>query len=217
MDAVMDREIDARELVSRARDGDRAAFEELVDRYRGRIAAFLRSRLGEELSRRVDMEDLLQEVFLRAYTSLGRFHWAGDDAFFRWLSVIARHAIHEAARRHGRELLLPSDADLSSAEISPFRVLRRAERMARLRMALDRLKPAHREVILLARIQRLPVREVAERMGRSPNATTQLLLRALEKLKAAFGDTESLSLPDERLIEETGAEDAENAEGADDA
>jgi hypothetical protein len=37
--------------------------------------------------------------------------------------------------------------------------------------------------------------EIAKRMGRSPNAVAQVLGRALEKLKAEFGDTESLSLP----------------------
>ena len=198
----MDEQRVSQVLVTRAQGGDREAFDELAERYRGRIAALISSRLGDQLARRVDMNDLLQEVFLRAFSSLPRFHWSGDEAFFRWLSVIARHVLQETARREGRELLLPSDEDLTSNGVSPARALVRRERMACLKTALDALKPEHRKVILLARVRRLPVREVAEQMDRTPKATTQLLLRALEKLKEAFGDTESLSLPDESLLDE---------------
>jgi len=77
--------------------------------------------------------------------------------------------------------------------------LRREERFAQLQRALDGLGPEDREVILLARIQGLPLKEIATRMGRSHAAVAQLLSRALRKLKRSFGDTESLHLPDRSL------------------
>ena len=78
----------------------------------------------------------------------------------------------------------------------------RAERFDRLKVALDTLKPDHREVILLARIRRLPIEDVAKRMGRSPDAVGHLLRRAIQKLKISFGDTDSFRLPDRSLLDE---------------
>jgi RNA polymerase sigma-70 factor (ECF subfamily) len=204
MAELMDKQEQSQALVTRAQNGDREAFDKLARRYRSRLVSLMRSRLGEQLAKRVDIDDLVQEVLLRAFSSLAQFRWSGDEALFRWLSVIARHVIQEVARREGRELLLPSEEDLAFDQISPARAIERRDRMARLRIALDGLKPDHRKVIILARVQRLPVRDVAERMGRTPKATTQLLLRALEKLKDAFGHTDSFSLPDESLLDEEG-------------
>ena len=63
-------------------------------------------------------------------------------------------------------------------------------------------------MIRLARVERLPISEVARRMDRSPGATSQLLWRALRKLKDSFGSTDSLHLPP-RALEETGGSDDE--------
>lgn len=198
----MDRQERSQILVERARAGDRVAFDRLAQRYRGRVAALLEARLGEVLRRRVAVDDLLQEVFLRAFSSLERFRWTEEEAFFRWLATMVRHVVHEVARREKRELLLPSDEEIQERGVSASRALEREERFERLEAAMERLKPEHREVILLARIRRLPIREVAERMGRSPDAIAQLLRRALSKLRGEFGDTESLGLPDRSLLGE---------------
>ena len=88
---------------------------------------------------------------------------------------------------------------LKARAASPSKELRRDERFERLKAALSRLKPDYRKVIFLARVRELPMRDVASRMGRSLNATSVLLYRALMKLQEAFGATESLNLPDRRL------------------
>ena len=67
---------------------------------------------------------------------------------------------------------------------------------------LKTLSADHREVLLLSRIEGLSIQEVAERMDRSPDAVKKLLSRALNALRAAFGETESLRLPDKRLLRE---------------
>ena len=54
-------------------------------------------------------------------------------------------------------------------------------------------------MIELARLDGLPIQEIARRMDRSPNAVSQLLARALKQLRSSFGDTESLGLPDRAL------------------
>ncbi len=201
MGIVMEQQDSSRILVSRAQEGDRAAFDQLVERYRPRIATLLRARLGEYLRARVDVDDLIQEVLLRAFSSLPQFRWSEDEAVFRWLSTIARNVVYEVARREKRDILLPSDEDLAASEAGASRIAERRERFDRLHSALQRLKSDHREVILLARIRRLPIREVAGRMDRTPDAIAQLLRRALQKLKSEFGDTESLSLPARSLLD----------------
>jgi RNA polymerase sigma-70 factor (ECF subfamily) len=202
MDAPMDRQDRSQFLVDRAQEGDRSAFDELAERYRSRIVSLLRSRLGDHLRYRVDVEDLVQEVLLRAFSSFRQFQWSTDESLFRWLATIARNLVLEVARREKREMLLPSDQDIVAEEVSPPHALARKERFARLRDAIESLDPAHRDVILLARIQRLPISEVADRIGRTPRATTQLLLRALRRLRDRFGNTENFSLGDQSLLDQ---------------
>jgi RNA polymerase sigma-70 factor, ECF subfamily len=65
-----------------------------------------------------------------------------------------------------------------------------AEAQSRLDAALATLSDDDREVITLARVQGLPLQEIAERVGRTKNAVALLLSRALRKLKAAMGEPE---------------------------
>jgi RNA polymerase sigma-70 factor (ECF subfamily) len=188
--------------IQKARDGDRGAFEELFVSYRPRIKALVESRLGTHLRQAVDVEDLLQETFLRAFESISRFRWQNEGSFFRWLSGIAVNMIRKeaSARRHST---LFEDGQVATSGASPSKILRREERFDRLDRALNALSPEHRQVILLARVKGLPVGEIARRMNRSPNAVSLLLLRATRKLRAVFGETESFHLP-HRLLESDG-------------
>ena len=65
--------------------------------------------------------------------------------------------------------------------------------------ALDSLSPEHREVILLARVEGLEIKQIATRLNKSVSAVKGLLFRALKGLKSSFGDTESLGLPERKL------------------
>ncbi len=201
MTNIMDTQERSHILVKKAQAGDRDAFGELFERYRERVAGLAQKRLGARLKRRVDEEDVVQEVMLRAFASLSHFRWSDGEAFFRWLSGIVGNVVHEAARAEKRDLLIPSDT-IPADYVSNSRAMGRAERFDRLKVALDTLKPDHREVILLARIRRLPIEDVAKRMGRSPDAVGHLLRRAIKKLKIRFGDTDSFRLPDRSLLDE---------------
>jgi RNA polymerase sigma-70 factor (ECF subfamily) len=190
------------DLVEDARRGSRQAFDELVARYRGRLETFIGSRLGSALKARMEVDDVLQETLLQAFCSIGRLQWRDEESFFSWLGTIAERVIRHAANKKKGTLLLHPLPDAPGSRIPPSKALRREERFERLQAALGNLTPEHREVILLARIERLSFKEIGERMGRSPQAAQQLLLRALQKLKAAFGHTESLHLPDRALARE---------------
>lgn len=191
------------ELVERARAGDTAAFDALAGGQRPRLAGFIRQRLGEGPGAALEVDDVLQETFLRGFRSLERFEPRGRDSLFRWLAGIAVNVVREEARRAARQHPRPGLADDAPASsVSQLRRLRREERFDRLTAALDRLPQDYREVIRLTRLEKLSVEEVARRMGRSRQAVRSLLFRALRALRESFGDTESLRLPPRSLGKE---------------
>ncbi len=194
-------------LVRRAQEGHREAFDELAARFRGRLEAWVQTRLGPRLKAKVCSDDVLQETFLWAFRGIAKLRWRGEASFDHWLVSIAKHVIFKEAYRQGRPML-EIGRDIAAGGPSPSKAIRRGERFDRLEKALGDLSPEHRRVIELARLEGLPVQEIAIRMGRSPNATSQLLVRALRKLRENFGDTESLGLPDRSIEPEGGGDGA---------
>lgn len=186
------------DCLARARRGERAAFDRLLEEHRGRLGSWVRGQIGARLRAHVDPEDIVQDSCLRAFESIGRFEWRHDRSFFQWLCAIARHLIWSASqRRSGRELSLTIDPPRGDA--SPSKAMRREERFDRLEQALRQLGPEEREVVRLARIEGLKARQIAERLGRPEPTVRSLLARALRKLREAMGDTRSLNLPDRQI------------------
>ena len=194
MATIMEKSDSLQRLVEKAKAGDRAAFDELIERSRSRLESYVGSRIGGDLSKRVDIHDIVQEASLRAFSSLGDLEFRGGDAFVSWLCGIARHVIWETASRFRRDRPVPLDFELETEDASPSQAMRRDERFDRLQQALDSLQPEYREVILLVRIEGLAVKDVATKMNRTPHAVSNLLLRATRKLKEMIGDTASFSL-----------------------
>ena len=191
-----DKDTDLAELVGNAQLGDRTAFDGLVARTRDDLRATIAARLGSHLRSSVDIEDILQETYTRALQAIGNFRHNGPKSFLQWLRTIAEHVVLEAAKRQRRDPILQIDREAQASDVSPSRDARRAERFERLQRALEELSEDHRQVVYLARIEGLKIREIAARMNRSPGAIGNLLLRAMKQLKTSFGDTESLHLPD---------------------
>jgi RNA polymerase sigma-70 factor (ECF subfamily) len=193
----------AEDLIEQARTGDREAQERLAVEYRDRVDNYVRLRVGDHLRKRVEIGDVVQQTFANAFKSLEQFRGKDGETFLRWLRGIAEHVILELARYHRREQVLYMDHDeVSPSDVSPSRSLRRDERFDRLKEALESLSPDHRDVVVMARLKGLRIDEIARRMNRSPNAVAHLLSRALVKLRKAFGETESFSLPPRRLENE---------------
>lgn len=204
----MEKQQDSRALIASAQRGDREAFDRVASKLDRRLHALVASRLAEHVVLGVDVDDVCQETLLRGFRSVSKFEWRGRDSFLRWLGGIAEHVILDLARQMARERRASLNDDVPGSGISPSRAVRRDERFERLEDALAKLTPEHREIITLTRVDRLTFAEAAERMGRSPDAAKQLLYRALKQLRAAFGDTESLHLPD-RSLDSEGDQDHE--------
>jgi RNA polymerase sigma-70 factor (ECF subfamily) len=190
-----------RDFLAKARQGDRKALERLLEAQTADLERFVRSRLGARLRERLEAADVVQETFARALGAFGEFQGDEEALLGRWLRSIAEHVILEAAKRERRDDWAPLEREVAGDEVSPSRGLQREERFARLEAALQALSPEYREVVVLSRLRGLKVREIAERLGKSPNAVAHMMSRALKKLRESLGETESLHLPPRRLDE----------------
>ncbi len=187
------------ELVERFRGGDEAAFEPLFRKYRPRLAVLAHYRMGPELKQYVDVEDILQEVFLAAATSLDRFQYRSPGSFLRWLAGIMESVIRDAARFHGRQKRRPREmlrfrsasnpqGPDPASSTTPSRILARKEAIRELMARLDPLPEQYRLVILLAKFEGLSTAEIAERLGKRRQAVALLLHRALRRLRQREAD-----------------------------
>lgn len=97
--------VGAEDILARAQQGDRAAFEELVKSWQGRLFAFAMSIMGCE----EDARDCLQETLLRLYRGIGSFR--GEASFSTWLYSMTTHVcLDEMRRRRHRVRTSPLDS-----------------------------------------------------------------------------------------------------------
>ncbi len=149
-----------------AQRGDRDAFGRIVTAYRERVYwAALALLRNEE-----DALDVSQDAFVKAYRALGRFDI--NRPFFPWIYRILRNTCmsHLARHRPGRTVSLDQiveevgDRFPASGE-NPRQSARRHERKEHLLAAIERLKPAHREILALKHFEEMSYAEISEALG----------------------------------------------------
>lgn len=193
-----------RYLVKQAGSGDREALDQLFGRALPRLRALLALKAGPALRQRAELDDLVQEAYAEALRQFENYTWQGQDSFFRWLAAIAINRLQNLARveRAGKRdarrevpmvgaetaARLGGVTDAADPAPGPRTLTVGTEAGDRVRSAIARMSDADREVILLARMEGLPLQEVADRIGRTRNATALLLSRALRKLKELLGE-----------------------------
>ena len=170
------------ELTRRAGDGDDGAFGELVERYESQVAATVVGMLGPG----PDAEDVGQETFIRFHAALGRFR--GEAALGTYLTRIAINLSLNASRSRQRARWrfwsLDSDEDPAPAPFTDGAGLQdQADTRAEVQMALQRLKPDHRAVVVLRMIQGYSTRETAQALGLPEGTVLSRLSRGLSSLK----------------------------------
>lgn len=170
--------------MERVRDGDREAFAELYRREAPRLFAVLVHLCGA----RERAEDVLQEVFLKAWRAAPR--WRPDAPVGAWLLAIARRAGWNAGafRRRRRALRRTgSAADIQATEVLAPRTedaLEAADEVTRVRGALARLSPPLRFVFVLVRLHGSTLAEAAEAAGVPVGTVKSRLAAAESKLRA---------------------------------
>lgn len=185
--------VDDRTLAARAREGDDQAFEELIRQYHGKLYGLIYNMT----SNREDTEDLLQEVFTKAHSSLKRFE--GKSSFYTWIYRIAiNRTINYLKRRRKRQTLSLDSIDgaverdrayleLSSRE-SPVRDVRLTELQERLNKALLTLSEKHRTVVVMHDIQGIPHQEIAKVLGVSEGTLRSRLFYARQQLQSELSE-----------------------------
>lgn len=176
-------------LMLRVKRGDRAAFAELVDKYRQPLLNFIFRTLRDES----EAEDLAQTVFLQVFKSRARYKQTAK--FSTWLFTIARNlCLNELRRRsrHPAESIeatraeqddLPRQPLEDQAQTAPPERLLRAELARKIEEALAGLPENQRTAILLCRQEELSYEEIAEVLCCSLSATKSLIHRGRETLK----------------------------------
>jgi RNA polymerase sigma-70 factor (ECF subfamily) len=172
---------DVAHLVTAARDGDRAAFDELVKAtYAESYTLALRLTGNEE-----DARDVVQEAYIRAFRGLQSFR--GDAQFSTWMYRITANCAntHLGKRnKHRHEVL--DDADPVADERPTSDPQAQADASAlrdRLGVALEALPPKLRQVVVLRDIYDLPHEAIAAELGISETAAKVRLHRARKKLR----------------------------------
>jgi RNA polymerase sigma-70 factor (ECF subfamily) len=194
-------------LLAQLRDGDREALANYMELRKPQLMAFIDRRLGAALRRKIELDDLYQEVSAEAVRSLADID-LGDRNPFNWLCQIAERRIIDAHRRFfgsqkrdaGREVSLnavgradttkPGLVNLLVASMtSASQVFSRDQKQMRMMTALQSLPADQREVLQFRYLDGLPTKEIADRVGKTDGAVRVMLTRALAKLQKML-DTE---------------------------
>ncbi len=171
-------EVDA-SILDGCRAGDPVALTAFVSRYQHRVFGFLSRTLGAG----PHVEDLAQEVFLRACRALPGFDATGSARPSTWLLTIARRLVIDA-RRKPRPALAAVDVDHAPAPETPETERRRIEIGRAIERAASQLPDDQRDVFVLAEFHDVDQREIASILGVPENTVKTRLFRARERLRA---------------------------------
>ncbi len=182
------------ELLGRCRAGDESAWDELVRRHTRRVF-----NIAYRFTGRADAaEDLTQDIFVKVYQNLHRYH-VGDGAFPAWIATVARNQAIDRYRRR-RDERLQDDPEvlalLPAAGDSPVRAVERAETARLIHSGLRALPRDLREVLVLcelqevsydeaARLLNVPLGTVKSRLNRGRLELAKRLLRRRQEMASA--------------------------------
>src|SRR4051812_15812447 len=165
------------DLISRWRRGDERAATELVARHAQALARFAASFGANE-----EVDDLVQDTFIRAFQSLDGFR--GESTFRTWLFTIERRLLLDRRRaekrRPGRVEVQETDA---ATEYDALDRMVAGEAAGRVHEAMKHLSPTQREVFALRVAQGLSYREIAELVGTTEGAARVHYHNAMRAVK----------------------------------
>lgn len=166
------------ELLARAGLGDRESFRQLYDATAGKVFAVGLRILGD----RARAEDLLQDVYLRAWYRAADYH-PGKGEPLAWLIAIARNRAIDIGRgANERNLPLDSVPDEVGSEF-PLAEASHSDENARLRRCIDQLDSAQRQSIFCAFFHGLSHSEIAQRFSEPIGTVKTRIRRGLASLK----------------------------------
>jgi RNA polymerase sigma factor (sigma-70 family) len=177
------------ELVGRTQAGDARAFDELVVKYSPRLYGLVYNMTANH----EDANDLLQDVFAKAFRSIKGFR--GKSSFYTWIHSIAVNMTINFLKKRGRRFQMSlDDVDLNiqndkefielTASSSPVREADLGELQQKLNEAMQKLSPEHRAVVTMFDIQGMPHAEISKILGVSEGTVRSRLFYAHRQLQA---------------------------------
>jgi RNA polymerase sigma-70 factor (ECF subfamily) len=180
------------QLVQLARQRDSGAFRTVMQRHNRRLYRLARAVVRNDS----EAEDVVQEAYVRAFTSLDRFR--GDSSLATWLSrIVLNEALGRLRRRHptvdlaavenrrpslGQVIPFP----LAAPQLDPERTMAQREIQRLLEQAIDDLPEAFRTVLVARVIEEMSVKETADLFGLREETVKTRLHRARGLLKKAL-------------------------------
>lgn len=173
--------------VRRAQAGDMDAFDELIRNHQSIITAMLH----RFASNRADIEDMVQESFVRAWRALGG--WKPDKPFLHWLKRIATNVGLDYCRKHQRtpfaRLAARDDAHDPLENIADNDTGPKSRRdLDEAQFILSHLPPDDRALLTLLHLQEMPLAEIAAHFGWSRVKAKVKAFRARQRLKSILSE-----------------------------
>jgi RNA polymerase sigma factor (sigma-70 family) len=188
------------ELVARAQAGDATAFDTLVVKYSPRLYALVYNMT----SNHEDANDLLQDVWAKAFRSIGGFR--GKSQFYTWLHSIGANMTINFLKKRGRRWTmslddvdngLANDKEFTELQASstPVRDTDLGELQKKINEAMMKLTPEHRAVVTMFDVQGMAHAEIAKILGISEGTVRSRLFYAHKQLQAWLSEFAPVSSP----------------------
>ncbi len=172
------------DLVRETLEGNPLSFQLLVERYQGRLFSLVRHYTTSA----VEVEDIVQETFLKAYSRLTSFQH--QSSFYTWLYRIATNTVLDSLKRRGRSPVhAVEDPEAGGGELHARSVVRPDARLEEQEIAsitravLDELPEIFRTVLVLREFEELSYQEIADTLEISIGTVESRLFRARAKFK----------------------------------
>ena len=181
------------DLVQRAQRGDTTAFDDLVKKYTPKLYGLV----YHMTSNHEDTNDILQDVFAKAYRALKKFR--GKSTFYTWVYSIATNmTLNALKKRNRRRTMSLNDVDLAiekdkdfieaTSKSDPVREANISELQERLNIAMQELSDSHRMVVTMFDIQGMPHAEISKILGVSEGTVRSRLFYAHQLLQTSLED-----------------------------
>ena len=190
------------ELLIQAKQGDKSAVNQLMERHRGALSHLVRMRLDQKILQRVDASDVVQDVLIEANRRLQTYLENPVLSFRLWLRQIARDRIIDAHRRHRvsakrsvdreQKLAPPRGYDQSSLhlasilgdnKLTPAAGALQKEMARKVEAAVALLDDRDSEIIIMRHYEHLTNQEIAQALDLTEPAASMRYLRAVRRLK----------------------------------
>ncbi len=167
---------------TRSKKYDEIDFAEVYQVHRLQVYRYSLSRVGHI----DDAQDITAQVFLKAYRNLPNYRQ--DVPIIAWLMGITRNQIADYHRRHREDISLSVLPDIPSHNKSLEESIEHKHQIKRVTQALNALSDDRRDVLAMRLFAGLKNQEIAEIMGKSPDAVAMLVHRGIQDLKKRLSE-----------------------------